>query len=154
MSITVWRLVHTAFGPTAFDGAGAKENPGRWNLEDIPIVYAAGSAALAVLEVLVGIDQWAFLENYYLIDAKIDESHVELMTVEDLPTDWRSIPSARSTRALGTAWARSRRSVALAVPSAVLPLETVYLLNPNHPDFGSVEIGRAVPFSLDPRLRR
>ncbi len=154
MSITVWRLVHTAFGPTAFDGAGAKKNPGRWNLDDIPIVYAAGSAALAVLEVLVGVDQWAFLEDYHLIPARIDESRVALMTAEMLPTDWRSIPCAPSTRAFGTAWARSRRSVALAVPSAVLPLETIYLLNPRHPDFASVEIGRPVPFSLDPRLRR
>jgi RES domain-containing protein len=40
----------------------------------------------------------------------------------------------------------------LAVPSAIVPRETNYLLNPAHPDFRRLRIGRPEPFSLDPRM--
>lgn len=154
MAITVWRLVRVGFRETAFHGAGAKNDPGRWNFQGTPIVYAAGSASLAVLEVLVRIDPSGFPADFVFIPAGLGESAVETLPAGSLPADWRALPRPVSTRSLGTAWAQSRRSVALAVPSAVLPLETVYLLNPEHPAFASVTIGRPIPFSLDPRLRR
>lgn len=36
-------------------------------------------------------------------------------------------------QAIGTEWAKKRSAAALAVPSAVIPVETNYLLNPLHP---------------------
>jgi RES domain-containing protein len=33
----------------------------------------------------------------------------------------------------------------LAVPSAVIPVETNYLINPAHPSFEEIEIGVALP---------
>ena len=48
---------------------------------------------------------------------------------------------------------RDRRSVVLAVPSAIIEHERNYLLNPNHPDFKRVWRGRPQPFVFDPRLR-
>jgi RES domain-containing protein len=153
MAITVWRLVRAGFQATAFRGAGAKNDPGRWNSEGIPIVYTAGSASLAVLEI-VRFDPSGFPEDFVFIPADLGESAVETLPAGSLPVDWKALPRPASTRSLGTVWALSRRSVALAVPSAVLPNETVYLLNPDHPDFASIEIGQPVPFSLDPRLRR
>jgi len=39
------------------------------------------------------------------------------------------------------------------VPSAVVPQEWNYLLNPKHPDFAAVEIGAPVPLETDTRLR-
>ncbi|MBI2497892.1 MAG: RES domain-containing protein, partial [Opitutae bacterium] len=41
---------------------------------------------------------------------------------------------------------------ALRVPSVVVPGEFNYLLNPAHPDFKRVKIGKPEPFSFDPRL--
>jgi RES domain-containing protein len=40
----------------------------------------------------------------------------------------------------------------LAVPSAVIPQENNYLLNPAHPDFKQIRITRPSPFSFDPRI--
>ena len=40
----------------------------------------------------------------------------------------------------------------LAVPSAVIPAETNYLLNPLHPDFRRIKIGTARRFETDLRL--
>jgi RES domain-containing protein len=154
MTITAWRLVPAAFAAAAFEGIGARDFPGRWNLEGLRMIYTAETASLAVLEVLIGLDRKGFKDDFVLIPVRLDESVVETPPADSLPVDWNAIPAPQSTRILGSSWARNGRSVALAVPSAVLPLETVYLLNPNHPDFGWVEIGRPVPFSIDPRLRR
>jgi RES domain-containing protein len=40
----------------------------------------------------------------------------------------------------------------LAVPSAIIPSETNYLLNPRHPTFRTTRVRRPQPFSFDPRL--
>jgi RES domain-containing protein len=44
-------------------------------------------------------------------------------------------------------------SPVLRVPSAVVPLEHNYLLNPRHPQFGSIRRGEPMPFPIDLRLR-
>ena len=64
---------------------------------------------------------------------------------------------ARSTcndalRALGDDWLRANRSAVMAVPSAVIPDELNYLLNPAHLDFRGIKIGRAVVLDTDARL--
>jgi RES domain-containing protein len=40
------------------------------------------------------------------------------------------------------------------VPSAVIPNEPNYLLNPTHPEFQRIKIGSPQPFAFDPRLLR
>ena len=55
---------------------------------------------------------------------------------------------------LGSDWLASRCSAVLAVPSAVIPDELNYLLNPQHPDFSKIEIGEARAFVTDLRLLR
>jgi RES domain-containing protein len=46
-----------------------------------------------------------------------------------------------------------KRSVALRLPSAVIPSEFIYLLNPAHADFSrAVKAGEEVDVFLDPRL--
>ena len=45
-----------------------------------------------------------------------------------------------------------KEAAVLAVPSAIIPQELSYLLNPRHPHFKHIQIGRPVPFAFDPRL--
>jgi RES domain-containing protein len=47
---------------------------------------------------------------------------------------------------------RENRSAVLAVPSVIIPEEFNYLLNPAHPDFKKISIGKPEPFAFDPRL--
>jgi RES domain-containing protein len=70
----------------------------------------------------------------------------------DLPKDWAAEPAPDSTRALGTAWAKDLSSAVLVLPSAVVPLESVYLINPRHPDVARIAIGREAHFRFDARL--
>jgi RES domain-containing protein len=46
------------------------------------------------------------------------------------------------------------KSPGLSVPSAVVPPERNYLLNPAHRDFTKIRIGKPEPFHFDPRLWR
>jgi RES domain-containing protein len=45
-------------------------------------------------------------------------------------------------------------SAALKVVSRVIPREHNFLLNPQHPDFGGIEVDDPLPFHFDPRLFR
>ena len=42
----------------------------------------------------------------------------------------------------------------LAVPSAIVPAESDYLLNPAHPDFKRIKDGKLSTVETDPRLIR
>jgi RES domain-containing protein len=48
----------------------------------------------------------------------------------------------------------SATSAVLAVPSAVVPAEFNYLLNPAHPDYPLLEIGTHTEWRTDQRLMR
>ena len=61
-----WRLCRAPFADLS--GEGARRYGGRWNRPGRPIVYAASSAALAVLEVRVHLDlPPALLPDDYLL---------------------------------------------------------------------------------------
>jgi RES domain-containing protein len=52
----------------------------------------------------------------------------------------------------GSRWLRQGRTEVLEVPSAIVPSEMNYLLNPAHPDFRRIRVWRPLPFALDPRM--
>jgi len=53
---------------------------------------------------------------------------------------------------IGERWLRPSTSVVLSMPSAVMPNERNFVLNPAHPDFGELTIHSSEPFSFDPRM--
>ena len=153
MSVTAWRIVKQKNPPRkAFDGEGARLYGGRWNSAGTPMVYTAQSQSLAVLEMLVHLDTPDLLEKYVLFGVTMEEGLILVLAETDLPRDWKSDPPPARLRAIGDAWATSLASVALRVPSSVIPAEFNYLLNPKHKDFGKIEIGKLLPFQYDARL--
>lgn len=56
------------------------------------------------------------------------------------------------TRVIGDEWLREGRAPVLAVPSAVVPAEHNYLLNPDHARFADLDWDRSEPVTLDDRL--
>ncbi len=147
----VWRLCRRAHA--AFDGAGARRFGGRWNLRGTAVVYTSGDAALAVLEYFVNLEIEDAPPDLVLIPADIPRAvRVEDVRPEALPRNWRSSPAPEALGRIGTDWAAKRRTAVLSVPSAIVPVQRNYLLNPAHPDFASVSIGRPERFALDPRM--
>jgi RES domain-containing protein len=152
MSVTAWRIVKAKRGASAFSGYGARQSGGRWNSPGVPMVYTAGSASLAMLEMLVHIQSRDLLKHYVLFELSFDEKLVETIEVSKLPKAWRKSPPGIGSRRIGDEWVEKGRSVVLRVPSAVVPTEWNYLFNPVHPGFENVVIGPKTRVQFDPRL--
>ena len=150
--LTVWRLCTAKYAGAAFDGEGARLYGGRWSPKGIPLIYTAESRSLAILEVLANTDEpgqlalipWVFFR------AELDADMIQ--APDRVPEDWRQFPHSLATQDFGARWAQEGRSAALRVPSAVVPGEFNYLINPAHSGFKRVKIGRPEPFVFDPRL--
>jgi len=151
VSITAWRITKRQHAKTAFSGSGARKYGGRWNSPGTSIVYTAETQSLAVLEMLVHLEQPDLLQRYVLIGVGIDEALIEKLDRSRLPRHWRSAPAVE-LRAIGDEWAANQTSVALRVPSALVPAENNLLLNPAHADFEKLVIGDPVSFAFDQRL--
>lgn len=147
-----WRIFKSRRVRSAFDGEGARLYGGRWNSPGTRVVYVAGSASLAVLEVLVHLGDAGVLSSYSLCAVEFDDGLIEPLDRSGLPADWRSYPAPSGLRGIGDAWVRSQSSVVLEVPSAVVERESNYLINPEHPDFASLNVGEPEPFEFDSRL--
>jgi RES domain-containing protein len=146
----VWRIAREVY--PLLDGEGARRWGGRWNSPGTAVVYTASSSALAVLESLIARDEEDVPEDLILARIRVpDDALIERVEVEALPPDWQA-PLHERCRAIGDEWAASGRSPILAVPSAVLPEETNYLLNPLHPAMRKCRVVASRRFSFDPRL--
>jgi RES domain-containing protein len=152
--ITSWRIVKAKHAPNAFDGHGARSAGGRWNSPGVAMVYTAQSAALAALEILVHVNSGPLLSSYVLIPCAFDTRLILQLDRTHLPARWREHPAVPPLQLLGDAWIKNALSAVMAVPSAVIAMESNYLLNPAHPDFGAIEIGAPQPFDFDARLVR
>jgi len=151
--LIVWRLLTARFAQSAFSGEGARMYGGRWNRKGMPMVYTAGSQSLAMLEMLV--QDEPLRARYVMVPATLPKNlKIERVTLDQLPADWRDLGAREQLRAIGTDWARRRSSSVLAVPSVVIPTETNYLLNPLHPSFARIAIGKPEEFVTDLRLIR
>lgn len=149
--LTVWRLTTARFAKTAFSGDGARLYGGRWNRKGVPLVYTAATQSLAMLEMLVQDDP--LRARYLMIEARIPKGVVvDRIRIEELPPDWRDIGAREQLQLIATEWANKRSAAVLAVPSAIIPAETNYLLNPLHPDFRRIKIGKPQKFKTDLRL--
>jgi RES domain-containing protein len=119
----------------------------------VRVVYVSQTLSLCALEALVhfGIDDAP--EDFSALSVNVpDGLGVEQLELSRLPGDWRTYPAPAALQELGTEWARSGRTLLLSVPSAVIPAERNFLINPLHPDFGKLGFGKPEPFSFDPRL--
>ena len=152
MILTAWRMTKRKHARTAFSGEGARQFGGRWNHPGVPMVYAAETRSLAALEILVHLGSAELLEKYVLFEVGIDEALITRVEADKLPKNWKANPPPEKLRALGDEWILSVSSVVLQVPSALIPGESNFLLNPRHPDFSRLRLGKPVSFDFDPRL--
>jgi RES domain-containing protein len=139
--VLAWRLCREPFAD--LHGEGARLYGGRWNSSGRPLVYAASTAALAVLEVRVHLDLSPELlpDDYVLVTIDLGKLGVE--EVARMP----AVPQA-----FGDAWLREQRTPVLLVPSAIVPESPNLLLNPAHPAAARARIVGKRRFEFDRRL--
>jgi RES domain-containing protein len=136
-----WRICRRPFSDLS--GDGARIYGGRWNSPGFSVVYAASTAALAVLEVRVHLDLPPELlpDDHLLVTIDLDALAVEDVT---------QAPPA--PQAFGDRWLREGRTPVLRVPSAIVPESTNLLLNARHPTVAGARVIDQRRFAFDRRL--
>jgi RES domain-containing protein len=149
--ITLYRLSSALF--PADSGAGAALYGGRWNRVGTEAIYAAQTASLAALEVLV---HYSVLpKDHVLTEIQIPDALEILHWEEDvLPAGWKSELPTLDTQDLGEMWVREGRYALLSVPSSIIPRERNFIINPAHPHFRQIRFLPPLAFHFDPRLKK
>ena len=147
-----FRIVKRRHAAEAFNGEGARLYGGRWNRPGTPMVYAAHTRALAALESLAHFGGAERRLQFVTFEIEIPDKLVLRVDPATLPKGWRSPEPSPGTQEIGSRWQRDGSSVALAVPSVLIPEESCLLLNPHHPDTSSVMVSYPTEFRFDERL--
>lgn len=133
-------------------GEGGMYASGRWHTRGHPIVYTAGARSLAILEKLVHTNPAELPDDQVLITVDIpDALSSDAISLAAVPASWTT-PLDPACMALGDAWLERMDAAVLRVPSALVPEESNYLINPLHPDAGRITITATRPFQFDERL--
>ena len=133
---------------------GTRLSSGRYNSKGTSLVYASASLSLAVMETIFSMEIEQAGDLFVSIRADIpDRLVMEKLEPRQLPGNWRDIPSPRLLASIGDRWFRLRSAPVLIVPSAIIPEENKYLLNPFHQDFEEIKIYPPQPFVLERRLQ-
>jgi len=77
---------------------------------------------------------------------------IDRVKTHDLPVNWREFSQQPATRNIGDAWAKRGNSAVLQVPSALIPQEYNFIMNPGHEDFRKIKLLSADEFTFDRRL--
>ena len=148
-----WRIEKNKRLATAASGEGARIEGGRWNSVGLPMVYASEHLSLAVLEILVHTSAPAARMVARSRSAiEIPESAFEVIALHKLPADFGPETAYSMTQAIGDEWLISKRTAALIVPSAIVPIERNVLLNPSHPKFAALSWAPFETIHVDARL--
>lgn len=154
----LYRIVKKKFATNieqVFDGEGARRYGGRWNSAGNRCVYLATSESLAILEVLVHLNDTELLNDYDLYRIDIDEALIIELDQSYLPDDWQEDPAPSSTAQIGDEWLESEMSLCLKIPSTIVPREFNCLLNLQHTAFNLEELAVVkLEFNPDHRLSR
>jgi len=136
-------------------GAGAEAYGGRWNRKGTRMVYTSESRSLASVEYLVHVPFAIVPDDLSIVSIEIpDKIKAQQLNLSKLPKNWREYPAPDSLAIIGSDWAKTRRSLLLRVPSAVVDDEFNVLINPLHPDFDLIKIKKSKEYTFDGRLLR
>ena len=154
----VWRIATDTPDYVADDlgGTGARLTGGRWNRPGNALLYCAGNPSLACLETIVHLGAGGLPLNRYLVAIDLADRHWaarEEHRAEDLPVGWDALPPGKVSLDFGDRWLAEKRSLVLAVPSAIVPEDRVVLINPLHPEAASVKATKLRRWLYDERVR-
>lgn len=153
----VYRIERVKYLDITLQGVGAALTEGyRWNSLNTYLVYTAESRALATLEVSVHLD---FLEDLptdrFYVEIEIpDDIEIWELSIDQLPENWDSKPPILETQFIGDDFVFQKNAAVLKVPSAIVPPEFNYLINPNHLDSAGIKVISTQRLQFDNRFKQ
>ena len=145
----IYRLSTSEFSDD-LSGEGAKIYGGRWNPVGLPASYISEFISLSILEILVRANKFTAPDTYTLLSIQIPENSIITIELKKLKNGWQD--HIEYTRSIGEDFLRMNEALVLQVPSAIVPQEHNFLINPLHKDFKKVKIVYSELLELDKRL--
>jgi RES domain-containing protein len=134
-----------------FDGEGAATFGGRWNSPGRRVIYAAETYAGAMLEMLANSNIGRVPKYHAWIEILIRED-VSIEEVDARKVRRWDAPDQRAGRMFGDEWYDQKRSTVLIVPSTVVRVERIVVINQDHPGFRRLRATEPKPVVWDQRL--
>lgn len=155
--MTVYRIERKKYLEATLQGKGAALNSrARWNSLFTPMVYTAESRAMAYLEYTVhATESTLLIGDRLLVEIEIP-NHLEIAAIEakQLPRGWDQKPPTTLTQRIGDAFFLQSDVPVLKVPSAIIPEEHNFLINPAHPLSADICIKSHRPLNFDSRFSK
>jgi RES domain-containing protein len=135
------------------EGIGAKLYGGRWNNIGTPCIYTSENRSLAILEYAsnVELDQMPRALHFTVYD--IPEKEFVTIEVKNLPGNWKDAPSPQSTKDFGSDFFKDSGVLGIRIPSAIVPEEYNFLINPAADKFSAVRVVDSKDFIFDVRIK-
>lgn len=130
-------------------GMGAFHYGGRWNSPGNAMVYTGSRRSLCMLEILVHLHKPIPPPDYVISVIFIPDALAKSDLIYRVQ-DWQE--DMRWSRECGDTWLSKKETLLLGVPSAIVPSEYNYLINPLHPAAESAKVIHVEPFQFDTRL--
>ncbi|HET7896129.1 MAG TPA: RES family NAD+ phosphorylase [Flavisolibacter sp.] len=134
-------------------GEGARLFGGRWNMKGDACIYTSGTRSLCILEYAANVQLDELPPELSMTEYAIPDNLCRIIPGNDLPADWFLLPAPMSSKLFGSALLSDKDCVCFAVPSAIVPAELNYILNPAADQFSQVTIKATEPFSFDHRIK-
>jgi RES domain-containing protein len=76
------------------------------------------------------------------------------LSIDQLPENWDSKPPILETQFIGDDFVSQKNAAVLKVPSAIVPPEFNYLINPNHLDSAKIKVISTKRLEFDTRFKQ
>jgi RES domain-containing protein len=137
----------------SLSGKGAERFGGRWNSKGIPMIYSSDSRSLSMLEKYIHLPSGILPKDFVMMTIDIpDTIAVDNVDEKTLGKNWKYESDLLDTKKIGDDFILSDHACVLCVPSAIVPGDHNFLLNPNHRDFEKIKTIEIIDFPFDKRL--
>jgi RES domain-containing protein len=106
-----------------------------------------------MIEYFVHLDPEEMPPDLALVRVTVPET-VSQVKLAKLPKGWRASPPPAGLAEIGDSFVREHKAAVPRVPSAIVPQEENWLLNPAHPDSAQIQVAGVASFKYDARLFR
>ena len=134
------------------DGIGGLYYAGRWHNSGFRVIYTAQYRSLAALEYLVHLSSSNLLLANYVVATIFIPDNVSKEIIQ--PNTVKDLNQTSVTRKLGGDFLKAGKSLILQVPSAIVPEETNFIINPVHSQMNLCKIVELEAFRFDGRLAK
>jgi RES domain-containing protein len=150
--LRLYRICRNIYDPK--EPAGAIRTAGRWHTLNQGVLYFCTSLAMCILELKANsVSFSAIREAYHYTSIEINPKTLKLKEVLQsfYKDNWTL--NRELTQGYGSEWYNEGKFPLLKVFSAVLPVESNYILNTNHPAFSKIQFAEPMNIPLDSRVK-